>query len=104
MYIDRYTGIVTLPNSYTLGPSLSHEGFRASDVFAHARSNGTSPWLQYRFSGGHIEGNELLVSLDFYDQMIVSINISADLYPPGVKDWSNYSLDVEAAIKDFHDC
>ncbi|MBN1254606.1 MAG: hypothetical protein JXA50_04970 [Deltaproteobacteria bacterium] len=26
-----------------------------------------------------------------------------DFYPPGPKDWSNYSLDVETATKQYHD-
>ena len=35
--------------------------------------------------------------------MLVDVRVTADLYPPGPKDWSNYSLDVEAATKQFHD-
>jgi len=48
-------------------------------------------------------GKRLLANLCFYDQMLLSIRLEADLYPPGQKDWSNYSLDVEAATKRFHE-
>jgi hypothetical protein len=105
MFIDRDSGTVTLPNGYSVGPSLSQEGFRAGEMFGRAKSRdcGTLPWIHYDFSGGNVEGKELLVSVCFYDQMLVSLDITADLYPPGAKDWSNYSLDVEATTKEFHD-
>ena len=43
------------------------------------------------------------MSLSFYDQMLVSTHMTVDFYPPGPKDWSNYSLDVETATKQRHD-
>lgn len=105
MHIDPQTGTVGLPNGYSVDPSLTQDGFRASALFSQARSqdHGTWPWIHYHFSGGHLEGKELLVSLCFYDQVLVYLSMTADLYPPGPKDWSTYSLAVEAAIKDFHD-
>lgn len=48
-------------------------------------------------------GSFFLVSLCFYDQVLVDVSLTADLYPPGPKDWSSYSLKVEAATKQFHD-
>ena len=35
--------------------------------------------------------------------MVVYTTISADFYSPGPKDWSHYSLNIEAAAKQFHD-
>jgi hypothetical protein len=105
VHIDPGTGAVTFPNGVAIDASLTQDAFRASAIFAQARADtvGVPPWIHYHFSGGHLEGKELLVSLLYYDQMLVSVNVAADLYPPGPKDWSNYSLDVEAATKDFHD-
>lgn len=104
MNVDRQTGAVTLPNGWSAGPSLTQEGFRAGEMFPGARSGGgVPPWIHYRFSGGRLDGKELLVSLCFYDETLVSLSVTADHYPPGQRDWSNYSLDVEAATKDFHD-
>jgi hypothetical protein len=105
MRIDSHSGTVELPNGYSVDPGLSQDGFRAGAMSPHARSEdrGTLPWIHYHFSGGRLEGRELLVSLCFYDQLLVQMSITADLYPPGPRDWSNYSLDVEAATKAFHD-
>jgi hypothetical protein len=105
MHIDAHSGAITLPNGFAVTANLTQAAFRESEMFAHARAEqaGTLPWIHYQFSAGHLEGKELLVNLQFYDQMLVSVSVTADLYPPGPKDWSNYSLDVEAATKDFHD-
>jgi hypothetical protein len=105
MHIDPNTGAVTFPNGFAVGADLTQDAFRDSAMLAQARTDpaGVPPWMHYHFSGGQLEGKELLASLLFYDQMLVSVTVTADLYPPGPKDWSNYSLDVEAATKEFHD-
>jgi hypothetical protein len=105
MQIDRKSGVVSLPNGLEIGPALTQDGFR---VLAHAQQarsqdHGTPPWMHWQLSGGRLEGKELLARLCFYDQLLVSLDLSADLYPPGPKDWSNYSLVVEAETKLFHD-
>jgi hypothetical protein len=106
MQIDRENGTVRLPNGLEIGPALTQDAFRALPDSQHARSQeyGTLPWIHYHLPGGHIDGKEILVSLCFYDQLLVSVSLSADLYPPGPKDRSRYSLEVEAATKQFHDC
>jgi hypothetical protein len=103
--IDHTAGTVSLPNGNAISPSLSQDAFRQSAMFPKARAQdfGTLPWIHYHFSGGAIEGHELFTSLCFYDQMLVYASLSANLYTPGVFDWSNYSLDVEAATKELHD-
>jgi hypothetical protein len=105
MEIDPHSGVVTLPSGYPVGPDLSQAAFRADAVGAEARSQdyGTLPWIHYHFSGGQLEGKPLLASVCFYDQLLVSLTLTVDLYPPGPRDWSSYSLEVEAATKEFHD-
>jgi hypothetical protein len=105
MHIEPGTGAVTFPNGLAVGADLTRDAFRDGVIFPHARADavGVPPWMHYHFSGGQLEGKELLASLLFHDQMLVSVSVTADLYPPGPKDWSNYSLDVEAATKEFHD-
>jgi len=105
MLIDPSDGTVTLPAGCSISPLLSQDVFRKHSVFPRARSRdfGTLPWIHYHFSGGVIEGKELLASLCFYDQVLVYVSLAADFNPPGAKDWSSYSLDVEAAAKQFHD-
>jgi hypothetical protein len=105
MQIDREDGTVRLPNGLEVGPALTQAAFRALPASQNARSEdyGTLPWIHYHLSGGQIDGKDLLVSLCFYDQMLVNVSVTADLYPPGPKDWSKYSLEVEAATKQFHD-
>jgi hypothetical protein len=105
MRIASETGIITFANGIEIGPELTQDVFRALPRTHDARSedHGTPPWIHYYFSGGQIDEKELLVGLCFYDQALVHVNITADLYPPGPNDWSRYSLDVEAVTKHFHD-
>src|ERR1019366_81488 len=105
MDIDRQDGSVRLPNGFVFGSGLTQDDFRASAMFREAKSHyyGTWPWIHYSFPGGEIDGRDVLVSLCFHDQKLVSVDLTADLYPPGPKSWDNYSLQIEAATKDFHD-
>jgi hypothetical protein len=105
MRIDHGNGGVTLPSGLAISPALTQDSFRALPAFQGAQQHdyGTLPWIHYHFSGGRVEGHELLVSLCYYDQLLVYVSMTADLYPPGPKDWSQYSLDVEAATKEFQD-
>ena len=105
MKIDSQTGAIELPNGLSIDAALTQDEFRGLPVFAlsQAHDYGTAPWIHYSFSGGFLEGNEVLASLCFFDQMLVHTSLTVDLYPPGPKDWSRYSLDVEAQTKDFHD-
>lgn len=105
MQIDRDNGTVRLFNGLEIDPAMTQDAFRALPAGrdAQPRDYGTHPWIHYQLSGGRIDDHDLIVSLCFYDQMLVYVNMSVDLYPPGPKDWSNYSLDVEAATKQFHD-
>lgn len=99
------TGQIDLPNGLTIPPSLTLDDFCHDPAYAQAqcRNQGTSAWSHHHLPGGPIDGHELLAVLCFYDQMLVNVDLTADLYPPGPKDWSRYSLDIEAAAKQFHD-
>lgn len=101
--IDAKNGTIVLPNGYSVSSSLTKEAFRNGEMFGSAQSSGALPWLHYSFSGGSVAGRNLFVRLRFFDQMIVSTSMSVDHYPPGAKDWSEYSLDVETATKRCHD-
>lgn len=103
--IDEQTGAVRLPNGLHITDALTKDAFLADPIAANARDEdyGTLPWVHYHLAGGEVEGKPLRVSLCFYDQLLVYVSITADLYPPGPKDWSNYSLQVEAATKLFHE-
>lgn len=105
MQIDRENGTVRLPSGLEIGPALTQDAFCALPGSGSARKHdhGKLPWIHYRLSGGEVDGKELLASLCFYDQLLVYVSISANLYPPGPNDWSDYSLDVESETKRFHD-
>lgn len=105
MQIDRENGVVVLPNGVTISPTLTQDAFCALPAGRESQSQdyGTLPWIHYRLSGGDIDDKEILVSLCFYDQMLVRASLTANHYPPGPRNWSSYSLEVEAAIKHFHD-
>ncbi|MGO9828555.1 MAG: hypothetical protein ACLPJH_00325 [Myxococcaceae bacterium] len=103
--ISRQDGTVRLPNGAIIDAGLSKDAFRASDLFRSVGNgnDGNSLWIHYRFLGGALAGRELRVSLCFFNQTLVYLELAADLYPPGPKSWSTYSLKTEATTKDFHD-
>jgi hypothetical protein len=102
--IDRSTGIIHLPSGRVVTPDLTQDDFRATSAGEEVRANhhGTLPWMHYRFGGGEVHGHPFRVHLVFYDQMLVSVTMSADLYPPGQGGWSNVSRDVDAATVQLH--
>src|SRR5580698_2313274 len=103
--ISRQDGTIHLPNGFMIDAGLTKDAFRASPIFdALKRQDGGAPgWIQYHIFGGAIDGRDCTVSLSFYNQMLISVSLMADLYPPGPKSWDTYSLETEAATKDFHD-
>lgn len=103
--INANNGTICLPNKFIVSSSLTQANFRNSEMFSDAqiRAPGTPPWIHYLFSGGLISNRDLYVNLCFYDQEIVYVKLNVGFYPPGPKDWSNYSLDIEAKTKNFHD-
>lgn len=105
MKIDPQNGTVAFPNGYSIGSECTHEVFRSSPVGVGARTwdCGTLPWIHYTFDGGEIDGSDLIVSLCFYDQLLVYVEMTVSLYPPDRRDWSYYSLDTEAAEKSLHE-
>lgn len=105
MKIDPQTGMIRLPSGFDVSVDLTQDAFRALPVFGQSEthSHGTPPWIHYTLSGGQLDSYDVLVSLCFYDQMLVDASMTVDLYPPGPKDWSRYSLDVEADMKNYHD-
>lgn len=103
--INAADGTVGLPDGRTIEARLSQADFRGSPAFGEAREQdrGTRPWVHYQFSGGRHDDAEVLTSLCFYDDLLVHAEFTIDRYPPGPRDWSSYSLDVEADIKRGHD-
>lgn len=105
MKIDQANGTVRFPNGFSISPNCTRDSFRATTMGTGATSRdcGTSPWIHYQFSGGDIDGNDLIVAVCFYDRMLVYVELTVSLYAPDQRDWSHYSLDVEAAQKNLHE-
>jgi hypothetical protein len=105
MNIDPTDGTLSLPSGLTIGPDLTQAVFRdsAAGVAARRLEFGVPPFMHFDIVGGQIDGKDLLVRLCFFDQMLVRIELSIDLYPPEAHDWSHYSLNVEAETKALHE-
>jgi hypothetical protein len=103
--IDRHDGTVRLSNGFAIAAGLTRDAFQASSVFAAARrmDSGAMSWTEYRLAGGEIDGKPISATVTFSGQMLLSVNLTADLYPPGPKSWDTYSDTTEAATKDFRD-
>lgn len=102
--INRATGAVGLPDGTRITPSLAQEDFRQGNLFRTAGVRpGAGTWMNYTFPGGSVDGHDLIVILRFDAEKLTSVTLSLDFYPPGPKDWSSYSLDVEAQAKEHYD-
>jgi hypothetical protein len=103
--IDKATGTLTLPDGRTLGRGVSQAQFKSGPTTSSAplSSQGSGPWVYYRFPNGAGANTMLLVSPQFSGDAIERIYITVDLDPDGPKDWAHYSLKTEAATKRFHD-
>jgi hypothetical protein len=103
--IDRQDGTIRLPNGFAIDAALTKDAFQASSIFPAARrlDSAAMSWTEYRFAAGEIDGKNVSATVTFSGQMLLSVNLTADLYPPGPKSWDTYSSKTEAATKDFHD-
>ncbi len=103
--IAKTDGSVVLPNGMSIDSGLTREQFQKSTAaeVAECHDYGIG-WLEYQFSGGQIEGHNLATTLVLYEQSLAEIDLVADLYPPGPRDWSTqHSSGIEVAIKDLHE-
>lgn len=98
-------GAVAFPDGTAVRAETTRARFLATAAGRAAREydRGTRPWMHHAFAAGEVEGKPLLVNACFYDELLVNLTMTADLEPGKAKDWSNYSLDAEAATKRFHD-
>lgn len=105
MLIDKKNGDVLLSNGFKIHADLTQSSFKNTPYFekATAEDHGTLPFIHYHMNGASLEHKPIHVSLCFYGEILLEVSISASLYPPDSKSWKDYSLDIEAQIKDFHD-
>jgi hypothetical protein len=101
LLIDPHNGSVHLPDGGEISPDLTLDAFEADSSFARDRTVSSGvPWWGYDFTGGAIDGKSLLVSVHFYLQTLLSVDLTASHYQRDQKDLSEKT---EAAAKDFHD-
>lgn len=105
MQIDQENGSVRFPNGQFIGPAITQDSFRATPEFSESRGEdcGTLPWIHYHFGGGQLDGKDLAIAVCFYGQILVSLRITVNFYTSENWSWSDYSLEVEAQTKHFHD-
>ena len=103
--IHPQAGILDLPNGLTITPSLTQDEFLFNPAFSQAKHQtpASGAWSRHPIPAGTVDGHDLLAILCFHDQRLVNIDLIANLYPPIPKDQHQYSLDIEAAIKQLHD-
>ncbi len=105
MLIDKINGDVLLTSGFKIHANLTQSSFKNTQYFekSTAKDYGTLPFIHYNLHGETLENKPIFVSLCFYGELLLYVQISVDLYPPDSKGWENYSLDYEAQIKHFHD-
>jgi hypothetical protein len=67
-----------------ISAGLTQLAFRAQPIFENSgtQQTGKPPWVHYRVDGDVTDGKHFHVTLCFYNQTLVSVDLSADLYPP----------------------
>lgn len=105
LQINLNSGAVYLPIGFVIESTLSQDDFLKTPIAEHVirQDDGARPWGHFWFSGGTEDGRELLVGLSYSGQELAYITIAAQFYAEDVRDWSDYSLDLEAETKRFHD-
>jgi hypothetical protein len=105
MDIDQKDGTVHLSNGCVISPGLTERTLQTEPAFIAAtlEYTGNPPWSKYRVPGDVTDGKNVFVILSFYGQVLVSVDLCVNLYPPGAVRWESYSDGIEAAVKDFHD-
>lgn len=105
MDIEEKDGTVTLSNGLVIRPDLARDDFedRFTVDGVRPQSSGSPVWSHQRIPGDVTDGREILASVCFHGQKLVSVDLCANLYPAGAVGWEHYSDEIEAATKDFHD-
>ncbi len=102
MKIAPQTGEVTLQNGFIFDASLTQTAFEAQKFHDPARVyNHRTPWFYHPFVAEKPEGHPLILNLCFYQNVLVSFELTLNLYPEGAK-WSNFSYAREERTQELH--
>jgi hypothetical protein len=104
-WIEQDNGTVKLPNDFVIDADLTQDQLRQSALMKDARAFdcGTLPFIHFDIDAGEIQNKPVLGRLSFYDQLLLSIDLTVDLYPVDQHGWEYYSLDVEKQTKRLHE-
>jgi hypothetical protein len=99
--IDPASGFINLPAGGVISPDLTLKAFEKNTSWANKKTITSGvPWWSYLFPGGSVDGKKLLVSVHFYDQLLLSVDLTVSHYDQDQKD---LSVKIEADTKNFHD-
>ena len=102
--IGKQDGFVELPIGEVMRADLTHNEFRTSAIYLNARTTHTSDGTaDYQFSAGDFQGKRWRARLSFFNQLLVHLDLVANLYPKGQWSQTHFDLNVESATKRFHD-
>lgn len=98
-------GTITLPNGSSIHDNITLDYFKSAIEFAGAKqqSNGTPPWVYLRFLPGYVDDHELIATICFYEQLLVSVSLTINLYKTGKPDGAAVSAETELETKSLHE-
>jgi len=101
--INPATGELALPIGASISPDTTRDAFASDPVFAGARNaGGAPPYLTLSFDAGELDHRPLLARVTFYEQTLLSISLTIDVYEKGAT-WDDYSFESEAGTKLLHE-
>lgn len=103
-WIDRDTGRVLLPCGFEFDGRLTQAELAASAFGQVARrfDCGTLPFMHYDVDPGVLEGLRMYGRMSFYGETLLNASVQVTYNKPGAT-WDDYSEELEAKAKQFHD-
>ncbi len=102
--IAKRDGMVELPNGEIIRADLSHDEFRISELFENSRiTHADEGVADYQFGAGEFKGKRWRACLSFFNQLLLHLDLWANLYPPDEWNLVNKDFHTEVETKQFHE-
>ena len=102
--IQSADGTVTLPSGQAIGASLMHRTFKETGLYEISRTlTGDAGYTHYLFSAGTMDSKPWTAVVRFFNELLVNVDLSVNLYDPDKWVGKQFDLDVEAETKRYQE-
>ena len=102
--INPRDGSVLLPSQITLSARLMHQEFKAWEIYDFVRAlPGEKGFRRYQFLAGSMHEKPWQAIISFFNELLVNVQLGANLYARDQWEKAGHDLDIEAETKRFHE-